>query len=392
VNAPVNAPVNAEQVVASLGPSRSVAAAALVALPGMGRTHVRAILDRWPDPGEALRAVLRGDAGTALSEHEHHRPLRIDEWAARVDPDGVARRLAERATRVLLRDDPEFPFETQLDECPAVLLTEGAGIDALDRPRVAIVGTRAATPHGLADAHELAAALAGLGITIVSGLAIGIDGAAHEGAISVPGGATIGVVATGLDVIYPRRHARLTTAVRDRGLLMSEHWFGTPPERHRFPVRNRIIAALADVVVVVEATARGGALNTAEWASRYDRPVLVPPGSRRNPAAEGTNRLLREFATPLLDPGDVLQALCFEAGYDRGGAAPWKRAPSWSTAPQHPLSEMGTEILAAFAGDPATVDQLSSRTGRPLADVTRAVTELEGLGRVERRRGFLWPT
>ncbi len=371
--------------------SDHVAAAALVALRGMGRTQLRAILDQWPSPPEALRAVRRGDAARFLAERSPRPVAHVETWPERLDAHGAARHLAQRDTRVVLRSDPEFPFEPELDECPAVLFAEGVRPDALDRPRVAIVGTRAATPHGLADARDLAFSLAGLGITIVSGLAIGIDAAAHEGALAAPGGTTIGVVATGLDVVYPRRHGPLTEAVRQHGLVMSEHWFGTAPERHRFPVRNRIIAALADVVVVVEATARGGALNTADWAIRYHRDVLVPPGSRRNPAAEGTNRLLRDGATPLLEPGDVLQALSFSSGYSRGGGAPWKGAPSWSTVRAPRPSDLAGEILAAFAGDPATIDQLASRTGRPLAEVTRAAAELEALGHVTRRRGFLWP-
>ncbi len=381
-----------EAGVAGVEPSPHVAVAALLALRGMGRTQLRAILDRWPAPADALRAVRRGDAARFLAARSTHPVAHVETWPERLDPAGVARRLADRGTRVVLRNDPEFPFEPELDECPAVLLAEGDRPDALERPRVAIVGTRAATPHGLADARDLAMSLAALGITIVSGLAIGIDAAAHEGALAAPGGTTIGVVATGLDVVYPRRHAALTAAVRQRGLVISEHWFGTAPERHRFPVRNRIIAALADVVVIVEATAKGGALNTADWASKYHRDVLVPPGSRRNPAAEGTNRLLREFATPLLEPGDVLQALSFSAGYGRGGATVWKGAPSWPTARAMRPSELAIEILSAFAGDPATIDQLASRTGRELSEVTRAATELEGLGAVTRRRGFLWPS
>ncbi len=129
---------------------------------------------------------------------------------------------------------------------PRVLLGEGDRTDAFDAPRVAIVGTRAATPMGIADAREIAAFCARAGITVVSGLAIGIDGAAHEGALDA-GGLTVGVVATGLDVVYPRRHARLYERVRKQGLILGENDYGTQPLPWRFPIRNRIIAALANV-------------------------------------------------------------------------------------------------------------------------------------------------
>jgi DNA protecting protein DprA len=129
---------------------------------------------------------------------------------------------------------------------PRVLLGEGDRLDAFDAPRVAIVGTRAATPMGIADAREIAAFCGRAGLTVVSGLAIGIDAAAHEGALDA-GGCTVGVVATGLDIVYPRRHQRLYARVREQGLIVGENEYGTQPLPWRFPIRNRIIAALADV-------------------------------------------------------------------------------------------------------------------------------------------------
>ena len=204
--------------------------------------------------------------------------------------------------------DADYPIADPLPDLPAVLFGEGDAPEALAAPRVAIVGTRSATPHGLADARELGAFLAAAGVTVVSGLAIGIDGAAHEGALDA-GGAAIGVVATGLDVVYPRRHNVLTQRVRGRGLLLTEYPFGVQPHRAQFPERNRIIAAAADVCVVVEATATGGARITAEDAVRYGRDVFALPGARRNPAASGCNQLIADGAQVLLDPGDLLIAL-----------------------------------------------------------------------------------
>src|SRR5437868_4888011 len=136
---------------------------------------------------------------------------------------------------------------------PRRLFGAGARADAFDHPRVAIVGTRAATPPGLADARDIGAFCARAGLTVVSGLALGIDGAAHEGALDA-GGLTVGVVATGLDIVYPRQHTRLFARVREQGLIVTENAYGTQPLPWRFPIRNRIIAALSDAVVVVEAT------------------------------------------------------------------------------------------------------------------------------------------
>ena len=211
--------------------------------------------------------------------------------------------------------DDDYPIPDPFPDRPSVLLGEGDRPDAFDAPRVAIVGTRTATPHGLADARELGGFLASAGVTVVSGLAIGIDAAAHEGALDA-GGLAIGVVATGLDVVYPRRHHGLYARVRAQGLVVGEHGYGVQPRRERFPVRNRIIAALSRIVVVVEATATGGARITARYAAEYGRDVFALPGSRRNPASAGCNALLGDGAEPLLDPGDLLIAL------GRGGSRP----------------------------------------------------------------------
>ncbi len=289
--------------------------------------------------------------------------------------------IARRGTRVFLDGADDYPIADDVPERPGVLLAEGDSPEVLERPRVAVVGTRSATLHGLRDAHEIGAFLARSGVTVVSGLAIGIDSAAHEGALDA-GGGVVGVVATGLDVVYPRRHARLFDRVRRNGLLVSEYDFGTQPVRWRFPVRNRIIAALADVVVVVEATASGGARITAGFALDYDRTVLAMPGSRRNRAAEGCNALLADGAHPLLSPDDVLVALGLTPGSRRGwGAPPARGNPTGDAA----------ALLRACGGEPATLDQLASRTGLGADRVALAVRELERGGWMTRNRGYCWP-
>jgi DNA processing protein len=262
-----------------------------------------------------------------------------------------------------------------------VLLGEGDRPDAFEARRVAIVGTRSATPHGLADARELGAFLAGAGVTVVSGLAIGIDAAAHAGAVDA-GGLAVGVVATGLDVVYPRRHRALYAQVKEQGLVVGEHGYGVQPRRERFPVRNRIIAAVAEIVVVVEATAMGGARITAKYAAEYGRQVFALPGSRRNPAAAGCNSLLGDGAEALLDPGDLLIAL------GRGGSQPG----DWRSAGRvPPTDDDEAAVMRALGGDPGGIDDLERATLLAPARLGAALGRLERAGRIQRMRGLWWP-
>jgi DNA processing protein len=314
-----------------------------------------------------------------------------------VNPDAaaevLAQRAAERGTMVLTPNDAGFPIAGGIPHAPAILFLEGDRPEALSAPKVAVVGTRAASVHGLADAWELGAFLGAAGVSVVSGLAIGIDGAVHHGALQAAEAAEkrgdpvragpIGVVATGLDVVYPRRHRVLFERVRRYGVLLSEQPFGTPPDRGRFPVRNRIIAALADLVVVVEATLTGGSRITAERALDYGRPVFAIPGSRRNPAAAGCNALLADGAHPLLDPSDLLLALGMTARLDRGWSA--------HRTPAVPLSSAASAVKRALGGEPAHPDQLASRTNLDPGQVALAVEELVTHGSVQRDRGFIWP-
>jgi DNA processing protein len=196
------------------------------------------------------------------------------------------------------------------------------------------------------------------------------------------------VVATGLDITYPRRHGWLHDQVRANGLLISENGYGTRPNRARFPVRNRIIAALSDVVVVVEATARGGARITAEHALEYDRPVLAIPGSRRNPSAAGCNELLRDGAAPLLDPSDVLVALGMTPGARRAWVAP--TLPGLAAAGTPPDAEERA-VLNAMGGEPASADQIAERIGIDALDLSVVLDRMTRAGRISRERGYLWP-
>lgn len=359
-----------------------IAGGVLACLPEMTARRLRIAFDVWGGPEPALDAIRRGRGRAVLVGGA---------WAADTAAhDAVARRwreaatsarlpalLERRATRVYVDGRGAYPITDAIPDRPPVLLAEGDRPEVWAGPRVAVVGTRAATPHGLADAYDLGASLAASGVTVVSGLAIGIDGAAHEGALD-HAGAVVGVVATGLDVVYPRRHGVLFERVRHAGLLVSELAYGMRPRRELFPVRNRIIASLADVVVVVEATARGGARITANYAIDYGRQVFAMPGSRRNPSAVGTNELIRDGASPFLDASDVLVALGLTPGCRRAS-----RTPPENGAPG--------AVLRACGGDAATLDQLVSRTGLAPADVAAALRELERADWIERAEGLWWP-
>jgi DNA processing protein len=375
-------------VIAGTRPGRApldpveVAAATLASLPDMTHRRLRALVERGGGPTAALAALDRGLGAAVLCEGASAvdlpgRQALARAWQTAARSDRVARTLAARGTRVYIAGRPGYPLDEALPDRPEVLLAEGDDPGALDRPRVAVVGTRAATPNGLEDARELGATLARAGVTVVSGLAIGIDGAVHEGALAA-GGSVIGVVATGLDVVYPRRHQTLFDRVRGSGLIMSELAYGTQPRHYAFPVRNRIIAGLAQITVVVEATLKGGARITADHAVDYGRTVMAYPGSRRNPAAAGTNQLVYDGATVVLAPDDVLLELGF------GGPGPRADRRALASGDQ-------AAVLEACHGEPATLDQLASRARLTPAQVVAAVRVLERDGWMERSRGLCWP-
>ncbi len=272
---------------------------------------------------------------------------------------------------ILARDDERYPERLQPDpEPPAVLFAQG-DLAALGTTRVAIVGTRRCTGGGAGIARELGRELTEAGVVIVSGLALGIDGAAHRGVLDA-GGAPVGVVGCGLDVVYPSRHRDLWGQVRSTGLLLSEAPLGVRPAAWRFPARNRIIAGLADIVIVVESHATGGSMHTVREADDRSIQVMAVPGSVRSPAAAGTNRLLAEGCTPVRDATDVLVALGLTA-------ASRTVTPDRRTRPD-PLCQT---VLAAFDWEPATLEHLVMRTGLALPDLALALEALLAAGWVE---------
>ena len=242
-------------------------------------------------------------------------------------------------------------------------------------PRIGIVGSRSASPYGIDQARRFARALARAGVSVVSGLARGIDAAAHAGALEA-GGATIAVLGSAVDRPWPS--GRLTDRVRAEGLLLSEFPPGKGPRRHHFPLRNRLISGLSLAILVVEAAHASGSLITARWAADQGRDVFALPGRVDHPMARGCHRLLREGAGLVESPAELLSEL--------GLAAPSNA--DRSTAP--PLPPEQAAILTALVGETLTADELATRLGRAAGDVLATLVELELSGHVHRAPGGLY--
>ncbi|MBV8301181.1 MAG: DNA-protecting protein DprA [Candidatus Dormibacteraeota bacterium] len=266
---------------------------------------------------------------------------------------------------------PEWPERlSHLDHPPQELWVRGPVLPGARS--VAVVGSRRATPAGLSIARELGGLLGEAGVNVISGLARGVDGAAHLGALDA-GGPTTAVLGCGIDVCYPRQHAPLSERIAGSGCILTEEPPGTQPFKANFPKRNRIIAALVAAVVVVEGTERSGALSTARWAADLGREVLAVPGSIRSPQSRGTNLLIRDGARPYLGPEDLVQAV---PGLAATGAGP-AGGPSLAGL-RRPL----LEILERMGPTPVYPDELGQALALPAPLVAARLGELEVAGAV----------
>jgi len=273
---------------------------------------------------------------------------------------------AERGYRVLTRRSADYPaLLDAIHDPPKRLYLRGDGSPRLlSCPVVAIVGTRSCSPYGAQVARRLGRELAAAGAVVVSGLARGIDAEAHRGALEGEG-ATVAVLGCGIDRDYPRAHSALAQRIAAGGLLISEYEPGTEPAPWRFPARNRIIAGLARVTIIVEARARSGALITADFALEEGREVFAVPGEITSALSRGTNELLRLGAAPLVEPEDVIDALGLEK-------APAPRAIR--------LSEEASRVRELLADRSASVDDLVGKSGLAADAVAAALVELELTG------------
>lgn len=332
--------------------AEAAAALTLRGLPGVGPVRFRELADRFGSPRAALAADPVDFAAVAGRRAEERRRRGV--------PARHALKLVERCAgdgiALLVYGAPEYPPRLGDLSAPPSLIYALGKPELLLEPGVAVVGSRRATAYGRRIAQRLGATLAGQGRCVVSGMAMGVDAAAHRGALPGP---TAAVLGSGVDVVSPPRNAALYRDIVERGVVISEYAPGVTAEPHHFPVRNRIIAALASDVVIVEASRRSGALITAGQALDLGREVHAVPGPIDRPTSEGTNRLIADGAGVIVDAGlnDTVTA----------------------GAPE-PVEPELRELLAAIPEAPVTVEEVALAVGRPVEEVATSVTVLEVCG------------
>jgi DNA processing protein len=306
------------------------------------------------------------------------RAEQVQAGIARFDPDLAREQAADVAAAIVCRHDRHYPERLrQLDDAPAVLWVRGSlevFTDLISRAAVAIVGSRRPSAYGLEIAEELGRGLSAAGVTVVSGLALGIDAAAHRGALRAPESRTLAVLGSGVDVPYPRLNERLYCEICERGAVITELPPGHRPYRWTFPARNRIMAALTAMTIVVEAADPSGSLITAAFAAELGRGVCAVPGRVTASNAAGSNRLLRDGAALVRGAGDVLDELFGIGGADRLAAA---------SEPELDLEPASAAVLTAIE-DGADSGSVAEVTGLDPAAVRAALGALEGAGLVKR--------
>lgn len=335
---------------------------------GIGAARLRALLDYFGDAETAWNASLFDLSAAGLSPKLAERVLQarsavnLDEYISQAVRNGI---------RILTWDDPEYPSHlNEIDQPPPVLYLRGE-VTTEDSWSVAIVGTRAVTAYGRQVTEELATALAHNGVTIVSGLARGVDAIAHNAALKA-GGRTLAVLGSGVDKIYPPEHRTLAEKVAAQGAVLSDYAPGTPPDGANFPPRNRIISGLSMAVVVVEAGDTSGALITAEFAIEQGREVFAVPGNIFAPQSKGPNRLISNGAKILLSPQSVLEALDLTRNVERREIR--------KAVPANPIE---AALLESLGAEPVHVDDIRSRLDLPIETVSAALAmmELKGMAR-----------
>jgi DNA processing protein len=365
----------------------------LLTAPGMTRPMARRLLRALGSPQAVLgasasqwSAAASPAAAQALSTPDPQADARLQmalDWLA-----------GHPSRRVLNLGDTQYPQPLlHCGDPPLMLFLEGR-LDLLQRPSMAVVGSRQATPQGLAHARQFANVLSHAGVTVVSGLATGIDGAAHEGALTGPG-STLAVIGTGPDIVYPSRHGRLWRRIAQDGLVVSEHAPGTPALAHHFPHRNRIIAGLTRGTLVVEATLRSGSLITARLAMEGGREVFAVPGSIQSPQAKGCHELIRQGAQLVESAQEILESLGLPVSPTDSPAPPASAAGA--AVPDAPESADGPDdpdprsphgrLLRAMGHDPVSLDTLVGRTGDAASVLGARLLELELQGLVARLPG-----
>lgn len=345
----------------------------LTLTPGLGATTVRNLLRRFGLPENVLAAPrqqlesVAGPAVAALLRQERTQAVeQALHWAR------------QPGHAIITLADGNYPkLLLEIQDPPALLYAVGR-LELLGRPALAVVGSRNATIQGARDAEQFAKAFSEAGLTIVSGLAVGIDAAAHRGGLAAQG-STIAVLGTGVDVVYPRQNAELAARIAESGLLLSEFALGTPGVAHNFPRRNRLISGLAQGCLVVEAALASGSLITARAAAEQGREVFALPGSIHSPLSKGGHALIKQGAKLVESAEDLLSEL---SGFRRTAFASTRAPAPDVDAPGGLLPHMGF--------DPVDLDSLCVRAGLPVEQVSAELLRLELAGRVAALPGGLF--
>ena len=337
-------------------------------VPGIGPIRLRALLDYFGDLSAAWHASPAQLREAGLDRRSLDNLLKA---RATLSLDRELEKVQRAGVQLLTWDDEAYPRHLRNIYDPPPLLYVRGELRLEDDWAVAVVGTRHATVYGKEATRQLAGGLARNGITIVSGLARGIDAQAHRAALDA-GGRTIAVLGCGVDIIYPPEHRHLAEEIIQHGALISEYALGTQPEGSNFPPRNRIISGLSLGVVIVEAGARSGALITADFAAEQGRDVFAVPGSIFQRRSEGCNRLIREGAIPALSVSDILEELNLTMVEQQAEV----RAIV-------PATEMESRLLDHLSSEPMHVDELCRAVDLPISQVssTLALMELKGMVR-----------
>ena len=340
--------------------------------PGLGAVTLRNLLRKFGLPREVL-ARGRSELAAFLG------PESLEALESARVRDAVARALdwagADAHHLITLADETYPRALLEIADPPAVLYAHGR-LELLQHPALAIVGSRNASAQGESNAEHFARTLSDAGLAIVSGLALGIDAAAHRGGLA-GASSTIAVLGTGVDVVYPNRNAELAAEIARRGLLVSEFALGTPAIAHNFPRRNRLISGLARGCLIVEAAIASGSLITARCAADQGRDVFAIPGSIHSPLSKGCHALIKSGAKLVESADDVLSELA--------GFQPMARASTLAAAPA-----VDSGLLAVMGHDPVDVDSLCARAGLSPEEVTSQLLRLELDGRVTALPGGLY--
>jgi DNA processing protein len=340
---------------------------------GIGAVRLKALLDYFGDAQTAWNAPAFDLTSAGLSAKLAERVL---DTRARLDLNQYYAGIEAQGIDILTWDDPQYPAHLrQIDQPPPILYLRGA-FSPEDSWAVAIVGTRAVTAYGRQVTEEIATTLAHNGVTIVSGLARGVDAVAHSAALKA-GGRTLAVLGSGVDRIYPPEHRGLAEKIMSQGAVLSDYAPGTPPESANFPPRNRIISGLSLAVVVIEAAETSGALITSSFAAEHGREVFAVPGNIFAPQSKGTNRLIANGAKPMLAVQDILEALDLTRNIERREIR--------KVLPADPTEAALFQLIGA---EPLHVDDIRAQTGLPIDRVSSTLTMMELKGMVRQVGGM----